>query len=448
VNWLLRGGRVVDPASGRDGLFDITVADGTIVSVRPHHGARPAAGRRGKASRAAADKGTRVVDLAGRIVVPGLVDMHVHLRDPGQEHKETIDTGTRAAAAGGFTTVACMPNTEPRNDGLAVTEYIVAEARRRGVVNVVAIGCVSKGSRGEELAEIGDMVRAGAVAVSDDGAPVSTSFLMRMALEYTRIFDIPVIDHCEDKSLSAGGVMNEGSTSTALGLRGIPQASESVAVSRDLAIAGLTGGRLHLAHLSTRASLDEVRRARAAGVRVTCEATPHHLVLTDKAVADSQYDPNTKMNPPLRSEDDRQALLEGLGDGTIDAIATDHAPHHHDEKLVEFDDAPFGIVGLETAVPLAMDRLVRPGIIDLRRLVELMSLNPARILGLKKGTLAPGADADITVIDPDLEMTVDPARFQSRSRNTPFAGWRLRGWPVLTLVGGRAVHEHRPAARR
>jgi len=292
------------------------------------------------------------------------------------------------------------------------------------------------------------MVRAGAVAVSDDGAPVATAFLMRMALEYTRIFDIPVIDHCEDRSLSAGGVMNEGPTSTALGLKGIPQAAESVAVSRDLAIARLTGGRLHLAHLSTRASLDEVRRARADGVRVTCEATPHHLVLTEKAVADSQYDPNTKMNPPLRSEDDRQALLEGLGDGTIDAIASDHAPHHDDEKLQEFDDAPFGIVGLETAVPLAMDRLVRPGIIGLSRMVELMSLNPARILGLKKGTLAVGADADITVVDPELEMTVDPARFQSRSRNTPFGGWRLKGWLVLTIVGGRAFHDLTPPARR
>ena len=443
MNWLLKGGRVVDPATGRDGLFDIVVADGRIAAVRP------AAPRRGKAAaRPAVPKGTRVVDVTGLVVMPGLVDMHVHLRDPGQEHKETIDTGTRAAAAGGFTTVACMPNTEPRNDGLAVTEYIVGEARRRGVVNVVAIGCVSKGGRGEELAEIGDMVRAGAVAVSDDGAPVATAYLMRMALEYTRIFDIPVIDHCEDRSLSAGGVMNEGPTSTALGLKGIPQAAESVAVARDLAIAGLTGGRLHLAHISTRASLDEVRRARAAGVRVTCEATPHHLVLTEKAVAESQYDPNTKMNPPLRSEDDRQALLAGLGDGTIDAIASDHAPHHEDEKLQEYDDAPFGIVGLETAVPLAMDRLVRPGIIDLSRMAELMSLNPARILGLNKGTLAPGADADITVIDPGLEMTVDPARFQSRSRNTPFAGWRLKGWPILTIVGGRAVHDLTPAARR
>ena len=443
MNWLLKGGRVVDPASGRDGLFDILVTDGRIASVRPGAARRRAAG-----AKTAVPKGTRVVDLTGRIVMPGLVDMHVHLRDPGQEHKETIDTGTRAAAAGGFTTVACMPNTEPRNDGLAVTEYIVGEAKRRGVVNVVAIGCVSKGGRGEELAEIGDMVRAGAVAVSDDGAPVATSFLMRMALEYTRIFDIPVIDHCEDRSLSAGGVMNEGPTSTALGLKGIPQAAESVAVSRDLAIARLTGGRLHLAHLSTRASLEEVRRARADGVRVTCEATPHHLVLTEKAVADSQYDPNTKMNPPLRSEDDRQALLEGLGDGTIDAIASDHAPHHDDEKLQEYDDAPFGIVGLETAVPLAMDRLVRPGVIGLSRMVELMSLNPARILGLKKGTLAVGADADITVVDPELEMTVDPARFQSRSRNTPFGGWRLKGWPVLTIVGGRAVHDLTPAARR
>jgi dihydroorotase len=429
----------VDPAAGLDGPYDVLLADGRIAALLD-------AGAKGR--RRAAPSGARVIDVAGCVVCPGLVDMHVHLRDPGQEHKEVIETGTRAAAAGGFTSVACMPNTEPRNDGLAVTEYIVGEARRRGVVNVFPIGCVSKGGRGEELAEIGDMVRAGAVAVSDDGAPVASSFLMRRALEYTRIFDVPVIDHCEDRSLSAGGVMNEGRSSTMLGLRGIPVAAESIAVARDLALAELTGGRLHLAHVSTRASLEEVRRARRRDVRVTCEATPHHLVLTEDAVAASQYDANTKMNPPLRHEDDRQALVEGLADGTIDAIATDHAPHHADEKLQEFDDAPFGIVGLETAVPLVMDRLVRPGHIDMKRMVELMALNPARILGLRKGTLAEGADADVTVIDPGLTMAVDPARFQSRSRNTPFAGWRLRGWPVLTIVGGKVVHEHRPAARR
>jgi dihydroorotase len=447
---LLKGGRLVDPAGGRDGLFDLLIVEGRVASVTPaKRGSRPE-GSRKPARRASGGPhaGTRVIDVTGLIVCPGFVDMHVHLRDPGQEHKEVMETGTRAAAAGGFTSVACMPNTEPRNDGLAVTEYIVGEAKRRGVVNVFPIGCVSKGGRGEELAEIGDMVRAGAVAVSDDGSPVHNSHLMRMALEYTRIFEIPVIDHCEDRALTSGGVMNEGPASTMLGLRGMPSAAESVAVSRDLALAELTEGRLHLAHLSTRQSLDEVRRARRRAVRVTCEVTPHHLVLTEDEVAKSQYDPNTKMNPPLRSEDDRQALIEGLADGTIDAIATDHAPHHSDEKLQEFDDAPFGIVGLETAVPLVMDRLVRPGHIDMRRMVEVMSVNPARILGLKKGSLAEGSDADVTVIDPRLEAKVEPARFESRSRNTPFAGWRLRGWPVLTIVGGRVVHERAAGSSR
>jgi len=334
-----------------------------------------------------------------------------------------------------------MPNTDPVNDSLSVTEYIVSEARRRGVVNVYPIGAVSKGSVGEELAEIGDMVRAGAVAVSDDGRPVSSSYLMRMALEYTRLFDIPVINHCEDRTLSSGGVMNEGTASTLLGLKGIPAAAESIMVARDLRLLELTGGRLHLAHLSTRAALDEVRRARAKGAKVTCEATPHHLILTDEAVVESRYDASTKMNPPLRSEEDRLALLHALQEGTIDVIATDHAPHHSDEKLVEFDDAPFGIVGLETAVALVMDRLVRPGHIDLSRMVELMALNPAKILGLRKGTLAVGADADVTVIDPEMTRTVDPDRFESRSRNTPFAGWKLRGWPVMTFVGGRVVHD-------
>jgi dihydroorotase len=432
ASFRLEGGRVVDPASGRDGACDLLIEDGRIAAI----------GRGGRRSSA-----VRAVDVSGLVVCPGFVDMHVHLREPGQEHKEVIETGTRAAAAGGFTSVACMPNTDPVNDNLSVTEFIVSEARRRGVVNVFPIGAISKGSAGAELAEIGDMVRAGAVAVSDDGQPVSSSYLMRMALEYTRVFDIPVIDHCEDRSLAAGGVMNEGKTSTVLGLRGMPGEAETIMVSRDLRLAELTGGRLHLAHLSTRASLEEVRRARARGVRVTCEVTPHHLVLNEDAVAESQYDAATKMNPPLRSEDDRLGLLQAIEDGTVDVIATDHAPHHSDEKLVEFDDAPFGIVGLETAVALAMDRLVRPGHIDLTRLVELMALNPARILGLKKGTLEVGADADVTVIDPEAVRTVDPRQFASRSRNTPFGGWKLRGWPVLTLVGGRLAHDARAARR-
>ncbi|MBI1950273.1 MAG: dihydroorotase [Acidobacteria bacterium] len=417
--------------------MDLLIVDGRIAERRPSG--------QGKGGLPA---GTKVVDAATQWVCPGLVDMHVHLREPGGEHKETIETGTKAAAAGGFTSVACMPNTDPWNDSLSVTEYIVAEARRRGVVNVYPIGCVSKGGRGEELAEIGDMVRSGAVAVSDDGLPVGNSYLLRMAMEYTKIFGIPLIDHCEDRMLSASGVMNEGYYSTVLGLKGIPAAAEEVAVGTDLALAGLTGGKLHIAHLSTRGSLEKVRRARRDGLQVTCEATPHHLVLTDQAVADSDYDPNTKMNPPLRSEEDRQALVLGLKDGTIDAIASDHAPHHLDEKLVEFDDAPFGIAGLETSVPLVLDRFVRPGVVTPARFVELMSLNPSRILGIGKGTLAIGADADVTIIDPEAERKVDVTRHQSKSRNTPFHGWTLRGWPVATIVGGRLVHELLAAATR
>ena len=434
---LVKGGRVIDPATSTDAVLDLLLVDGRIAERRP-----PGQGKGGLPA------GTKVVDAASRWVCPGLVDMHVHLREPGGEHKETIETGTKAAAAGGFTSVACMPNTDPWNDSLSVTEYIVAEARRRGVVHVYPIGCVSKGGRGEELAEIGDMVRSGAVAVSDDGLPVGNSYLLRMAMEYTKIFGIPLIDHCEDRMLSASGVMNEGYYSTVLGLKGIPAVAEEVAVGTDLALAGLTGGKLHIAHLSTRGSLEKVRRARRDGLKVTCEATPHHLVLTDQAVADSDYDPNTKMNPPLRSEEDRRALVEGLKDGTIDAIASDHAPHHLDEKLVEFDEAPFGIAGLETSVPLVMDRFVRSGIVTPARFVELMSLNPSRILGIGKGTLAIGADADVTIIDPDAERKVDVSRLQSKSRNTPFHGWTLRGWPVATIVGGRLVHELLAAATR
>ncbi len=429
---LVRGGRVVDPATGTDAVMDLLVTDGRIADRRP-----VAPGQK----RLVAPGGARVVDATGRIVCPGFVDMHVHLREPGQEHKETIATGTAAAAAGGFTSIACMPNTDPWNDGLSVTEYVMSEARRSGVVNVFPIGAVSKAGRGEELAEIGDMVRGGAVAVSDDGRPVANASLMRRVLEYTRLFGIPVIDHCENPDLSAGGVMHEGYVSTMLGLKGLPSAAEEIAVGADLALAALAGGRLHIAHMSTRGSLERVRRAKQEGLAVTCEVTPHHLVLCDTAVMESDYDPNTKMKPPLRPEADRLALIEGLRDGTVDAIASDHAPHHTDEKLQEFDAAPFGIVGLETTVPLVMDRLVRTGIIDLKRMVDLLAVGPARILGLKKGTLAVGADADITILDPQAEAQVDVARFRSKSRNSPFHGWALRGWPVMTIVGGRVVHE-------
>jgi len=436
---LVKGGRVVDPATGTDAVMDLLLADGRIADRRP-----VAPGQK----RLSGPAGTRVVDAAGRVVCPGFVDMHVHLREPGQEHKETIATGTAAAAAGGFTSVACMPNTDPWNDGLAVTEYVVSEARRNGVVNVFPIGAVSKAGGGEELAEIGDMVRAGAVAVSDDGRPVANAFLMRRALEYTRLFGIPVIDHCENPDLCAAGVMHEGYVSTLLGLKGLPAAAEEIAVGTDLALAALAGGRLHVAHMSTRGSLDRVRRAKQEGIAVTSEVTPHHLVLSETAVLESDYDSNTKMKPPLRPEADRLALIEGLRDGTIDVIASDHAPHHSDEKLQEFDEAPFGIIGLETTLPLVMDRLVRPGIIDLKRMVELLAVNPARILGLKKGTLAVGADADLTILDPAAEARVDVARFRSKSRNSPFHGWTLRGWPVMTIVSGRVVHDPQAPADR
>ncbi len=434
---LLKGGRVVDPATGTDGPLDLVIADGRIAERR-----KPTTGRG-----ASPASGMRVLDVDGALVCPGFIDMHVHLREPGHEHKETIESGTRAAAAGGFTSVACMPNTDPWNDSLSVTEYIVSEARRKGVVNVFPIGCISKGGRGEELAEIGDMVRSGIVAVSDDGHPVSSSYLMRKVLEYTKLFGIPVIDHCEDRSLADSGVMNEGGISTVLGLRGMPAAAEEIPIARDLELARLTGGRLHVAHISTAGGIERVRRAKEEGLGVTCEVTPHHLLLCDDVVRESSYDTHTKVNPPLRSEADRQALLDALKDGTIDAIATDHAPHHADEKLMEFDDAPFGLIGLETAVPLLMDRLVAGGKIDINRLVTMLSINPARILGLEKGTLAVGADADITILDPDLEAAIDVSTFRSKSRNSPFDGWRLRGWPVVTLVGGRVVHERAAAGR-
>ena len=427
MNWLLKGGRVVDPASGTDAVRDLLVRDGKIARI---------------GETIAAD-GATVVELKGKVVAPGFIDMHVHLREPGREDEETMETGSAAAAAGGFASIAVMPNTDPWNDSQSVTEYIVSQARRRSVVNVFPIGCISKQGKGEELAEIGDMVKSGIVAVSDDGHPVSSGHLMRMAMEYTRIFGIPVIDHCEERSLSEGGVMHEGYYSTILGLRGIPAAAEEILVARDLVLSEATGGRIHIAHLSTRGSLDLVRRARGRGIRVTAEVTPHHFALTDAAVAESGYDTNTKMNPPLRTEEDRKAMLEGLADGTLDAIASDHAPHNAIEKDAEFDHAPFGIVGLETSVSLALDRLYHGGVVDLPRLVALYTTGPAGILNLDRGTLAPGQPADITVLDPDRERTVDLAAQRTKSRNAPYQGWKLKGAPILTLVGGRVVFDDR-----
>jgi dihydroorotase len=420
---LLKGGRVVDPAERRDGSFDVLIDGEKIENVAPRLSAR----------------GATVVDVQGLVVCPGFIDLHTHLREPGREDKETIASGTRAAAAGGFTAVCAMPNTEPVNDQAGITRSIVERARREASVRVYPIGAITRGSRGEELAEYGDLRDAGCVAVSDDGQPVRDARVMRRALEYAKAFDLTVIDHCEDPTLFERAAMNEGPVATRLGLRGTPPAAEAMVVERDVLLAELVGGRVHIAHISSAASVDAVRRGKARGVRVTAEATPHHLLLTDQLVQDTEYDTSTKMNPPLRAEADRQALLEGLRDGTIDCIATDHAPHTVDDKKVEYDQAAFGIVGLETAVGLGLDRLVHSGFLSLERLVALFSPNPARVLGLPGGSLRPGAPADVTVLDLSRKRQVDPARFESKGRNTPFAGWTLKGGPALTIVGGRIV---------
>jgi dihydroorotase len=424
---LLKGGRVVDPEQRLDAARDVLIEDGVVARVGTKLSAR----------------GAEVVSVKGRIVCPGFIDLHVHLREPGREDKETIATGTRAAAAGGFTAVCAMPNTDPVNDNSGITRFIVDRARREASVRVYPIGAITRGSRGEELAEYGDLKEAGCVAVSDDGRPVASARVMRRALEYARAFDLPVIDHCEEPALSERAVMNEGPVATLLGLRGAPAAAEAIVVERDVQLAELTAGRLHVAHLSTTASAAAVRRAKARGVRVTAEATPHHLLLTDQVVKDSDYDASTKMNPPLRSEADRQAVVDALRDGTIDAIATDHAPHTVDDKKVEYEQAAFGIVGLETAVSLCLDRLVGPGLLSLPQLVARLSPGPARALGLPGGTLAPGSPADVTILDLDRRRKVDPARFESKGRNTPFAGWTLKGAAVMTIVAGRVVWQER-----
>jgi dihydroorotase len=426
---LLKGARLIDPAGGRDGAFDLLIEDDRIARI-------------GRDLRPADVQGAEVVAIpSGCLVVPGLIDMHVHLREPGQEHKETVATGTRSAVAGGFTAVAAMPNTTPVNDNATVTAYMLRKAAEAGLARVYPIGAVSKGSNGQELADIGELREAGCVAISDDGRPVATAGLMRRALEYAGMFGMPVIDHCEDASLKGDGVVHEGYQSSRLGLRGIPNASEEIIVHRDIVLAGVTGSAFHVAHMSARGSLDAVRAGKARGVRVTCEVTPHHFVLTDEALGEPvPYDTNVKMNPPLCERADRDAMLQGIIDGTVDAIATDHAPHHADEKKLEFDRAPFGIVGLETAVPLVFDRLVHPGHITLSRLIELLSLNPARILGVTGGTLAEGAPADITILAPDLEVVIEADRLHSKSKNTPFGGWRLRGGVAATIVAGRTVY--------
>lgn len=433
---LLKGGRVVDPATGLDGTYDVLIDGDRIARVEKN---------------IPVDGTITAVDVPAEwVVAPGLIDMHVHLREPGQEHKETVATGTAAAVAGGFTAVACMPNTDPVNDSAGVTEYILKKAAETGLARVYPIGAVSRGSRGEQLADIAELRAAGCVAISDDGRPVATAVLLRRALEYAGMFAMPVIDHCEDQSLKSDGVAHEGYQASLLGLRGIPSAAESIMVHRDITLADLTGGHVHIAHLSVRGSLDAVRTAKARGIRVTCEVTPHHFTLTDESLAvPVSYDTNVKMNPPLRESADREALLQGLADGSVDAIATDHAPHHYDEKRVEFDVAPFGIVGLESCVPLAFDRLVHSGLIGMGRLIELLSTTPARILRLPGGSLAVGAPADVTFLAPDLTVTLNAARLRSKSKNTPFDGWTLRGGVAATMVGGRIVYANPdvPAAR-
>src|SRR5580765_3520080 len=423
---LLKGGRVVDPAQGRDGVFDVLIDGDRIARVGrdlPHDGAA-------------------VVDIpSGLVVCPGLIDMHVHLREPGQEHKETVATGTASAVAGGFTAVACMPNTSPVNDNAGVTGYILKKAAEANLARVYPIGAVSRGQSGEQLADIAELRAAGCVAITDDGRPVATALLMRRALEYTQMFDMPVIEHCEEQTLKADGVAHEGFQAAVLGLKGIPGEAESIMALRDISLAEMTGGRVHIAHMSARQTLDAVRYGKARGVQVTCEVTPHHFVLTDEMLAAPvPYDTNVKMNPPLRAAADRDAMLAGLADGSVDVIATDHAPHHYDEKRVEFDLAPFGITGLETAVSLCFDRLVHAGLVTIGRLVELLSVNPARILRLPGGSLAEGAPADITLLAPDLAVTVSAARTRSKSKNTPFDGWSLRGGVAATIVGGRVVY--------
>lgn len=426
VPLLLRGGRVIDPAQGLDGPADVLLADGRVAAV---------------GAGLAAPEGARVVDCGGLVVAPGFIDLHVHLREPGQEHKEDIASGTRAAAAGGFTTVVCIPNTRPVLDTRAAIEFVRRRAAEVGVTNVLPMGAVTRGQHGKELADIGELAEAGAVAVTDDGNPVENGDLMRNALRYAAHFGLPVASHAEVPELTAGGVMHFGDESSRLGLRGIPSASEAAAVARDLLLAELTGGRLHVMHVSAAETVDLLRWGKARGIRVTAEVTPHHLVLTDAAVGRMAYDPCTKVNPPLRTERDRQALIAGLLDGTIDCLATDHAPHHADDKDVEYEYAAFGISGLETAVGLCLTHLVGAGILDLPGLVARFTAAPARVLGLAKGTLAVGADADVTVLDPGRAVVVDPARFYSKGKNTPFAGARLIGGPVMTIVGGRVVME-------
>ncbi|MCI0391571.1 MAG: dihydroorotase [Acidobacteria bacterium] len=420
---LIKNGTIIDPSQSLEKKKDLFIRDSRIEII----------------DKALSAEGAEILDAAGLIVAPGFIDLHVHLREPGFEYKETIASGARAAVAGGFTSICCMPNTKPVNDNSSVTSFIIEQGRVAKLANVFPIGAITQGSKGEQLAEIGEMKSAGIVAISDDGKPVLDSGIMRRAMEYSRDFDLPVVDHCEDCCGAAGWAMHEGEYSALMGLNGLPGAAEDLHVMRDITLSELTGARVHIAHISTARSVDLVRQSKQKGLAVTCEVTPHHFTLIDKDVYESGFDTDFKMAPPLRSQSDLEAIIDGLRDGTIDAIATDHAPHHANEKMLEFDHAPNGIIGLETAVSLTLDRLVHRGVISLSRMIELLSTNPARIFKLDRGTLKVGAVADVTIIDPNKEIKVDASKFQSKSRNMPFDGWELKGAPVAAVVGGRIV---------
>ncbi len=414
---LIRGGRVIDPASSHDATADVLIAAGRVRRI-------------GKVT----ESTDRTIDAGGLIVCPGLIDMHVHLREPGNEDEETIATGTAAAVSGGFTTVACMPNTNPPLDNEAAIEFVFRQAARSAHCNVLPIGALTKARAGKELAEIGQMVRAGAAAFSDDGSGVANPAVMLRAMQYVGMFGKPVIQHCEDPDLAAGGCMHQGLTSTRLGLPGIPAVAEEAMIQRDVLLASITGAHYHVAHISTARSVEMVREAKRRGISVTSEVTPHHLLLSEESCA--SYDTHFKVNPPLRTQADVAACVAGVGDGTIDCLVTDHAPHGAEEKELEFQNAPFGMVGLETAVPLTIRALIDPGIVDWPRWVACWTSQPARILGISRGTLGVGAVADVTLINPDIRWRIEPGRFVSRSRNTPFGDWQVRGRAVCTIVDG------------